>query len=94
MRRNISIRGWLDGGYTGNFNDAPSNFNGPVTFNDREEAQFNQAYVILERPIDTDALSISSMTCALRFPSRACLALTDDVGLYRRVRETIPRRSI
>ncbi len=48
----VGIRGWLNGGYTSNFEDPLSRFNGPVTFNDRDEAQFNQAYAILERKIE------------------------------------------
>jgi hypothetical protein len=53
QRHRINVRGWLAGGYTANFEDPASNFNGPVTFNDRHEAQFNQGYLIVERPIDT-----------------------------------------
>jgi hypothetical protein len=53
-RRRISIRGWLSGGYTANFESPPSRWNGPVTYNDRDDAQFNQAYVVLERPLDTE----------------------------------------
>jgi hypothetical protein len=50
----LSVRGWVSGGYTANFEDPASRFNGPVTFNDRDEAQLNQTYLILERTLDTD----------------------------------------
>jgi hypothetical protein len=53
-RSRISVRGWLSGGYTANFDDPASNFNGPVTFNDRDEPQFNQGYLVLERAVDTE----------------------------------------
>jgi hypothetical protein len=50
----LNVRGWLSGGITANFNEPGSRFNGPVTFNDRDEAQFNQGYLILEKPLDTE----------------------------------------
>jgi hypothetical protein len=50
----ISVRGWLAAGYTANFEDPASNFNGPVTFNDRDELQFNQGYLVVERPVNTE----------------------------------------
>ena len=53
-KHRISLRGWLSGGYTYNFDDPASRFNGPVTFNDRDEPMFNQGYLILERAVDTD----------------------------------------
>ncbi len=50
----MSIRGWLSGGFMWNSDDPASNFNGPVTFADRDDGQFNQFYLIMaERPIDT-----------------------------------------
>ncbi|MEX2140923.1 MAG: porin [Pirellulales bacterium] len=54
QRNRLDIRGWISGGYTANFQDPASNFNGPVTFNDRDEVQLNQSYLILERAIDTE----------------------------------------
>ena len=54
QRNRLDIRGWVSGGYTANFQDPASNFNGPVTFNDRDEAQLNQTYLIMERATDTD----------------------------------------
>ncbi len=51
-RSRFDIRGWVSGGYTANFEDPASHFNGPVTFNDRDEAQLNQTYLIMERAID------------------------------------------
>jgi hypothetical protein len=53
-RSRVSVRGWLSGGYTANFDDPASRFNGPVTFNDRDETQFNQGYLVLERAVDTE----------------------------------------
>jgi hypothetical protein len=50
----FDIRGWVSGGDTANFQDPASNFNGPVTFNDRDDGQLNQTYLILERTIDTE----------------------------------------
>jgi hypothetical protein len=53
-KHRISLRGWLSGGYTANFDDPTSRFNGPVTFNDRDELMLNQGYLILERAVDTE----------------------------------------
>ncbi|MEX2139132.1 MAG: porin [Pirellulales bacterium] len=49
---NISIRGWMSGGIMANPDDPASRFNGPVVFADRNEPQFNQGYLILEKTID------------------------------------------
>ncbi len=48
----ISVRGWVNGGYMWNADDPASRFNGPTTFADRDEPQFNQGYLILEKAID------------------------------------------
>src|SRR5262245_54385338 len=48
------FRGWLNGGITWNGDNPPSRFNGPVTFNDREDGQFNQWYFIMERTLNTE----------------------------------------
>ena len=49
----LSVRGWLSQGVTLNGESQDSNFNGPVSFNDRaNEYQLNQLYFILERSID------------------------------------------
>ncbi len=47
----IQVRGWLDGGYTWNSESPSSNFNGPYNEKDRDIAQLNQAYLILERKL-------------------------------------------
>ena len=47
----IQVRGWLDGGYTFNTDSPTSNFNGPYNAIDRDTAQLNQAYLILERSL-------------------------------------------
>ncbi|MGQ9576169.1 MAG: outer membrane beta-barrel protein [Thermoguttaceae bacterium] len=49
----ITIRGWLDQGFTWNPDRPGHRFNGPVTFNDRaNEYQLNQLYLIGERVAD------------------------------------------
>lgn len=52
-QRRFRIHGWVNGGFTANFDNPISNFNGPVTFNDRDEGQLNQLYLIGERPLDS-----------------------------------------
>ena len=51
---NITVSGWVNGGYTYN-NDTPaSGYNGVTTFNDRDrEGQLNQAYITLEKALET-----------------------------------------
>jgi hypothetical protein len=49
---NISIRGWVNGGIMGNADDPASRFNGPTTFTDRDDGQFNQGYLIMEKAIN------------------------------------------
>jgi hypothetical protein len=49
----IRVGGWLDQGFTGNFQKPSNNSNLPVTFNDRSnEYQMNQLYLFVERPVD------------------------------------------
>jgi len=49
----VRMGGWLDQGFTGNFQKPSNNFNLPVTFNDRSnEYQMNQLYLFMERPVD------------------------------------------
>ncbi|QDU10246.1 hypothetical protein V202x_36450 [Gimesia aquarii] len=49
----IRVGGWLDQGFTGNFQKPSNNFNLPVTFNDRSnEYQMNQLYLFMEREVD------------------------------------------
>ena len=48
----ISVRGWVNGGIMANFDDPASRFNGTTTFADRDDGQFNQGYLILEKAID------------------------------------------
>ncbi len=47
--RGISIYGWADGGIMGNTQSPRSPYNGPVTFPDRDDGQFNQLYGVIER---------------------------------------------
>jgi hypothetical protein len=50
---NVSVRGWLNGGYFTNSRNTNSRYNGPVTFADRRDGQINQVYGIIEKAIDT-----------------------------------------
>jgi Putative beta-barrel porin-2, OmpL-like. bbp2 len=52
-QNNASMRGWLNAGWMGNASDPASNFNGPVTFADRDDGQFNQFYFLAEKVVDT-----------------------------------------
>lgn len=47
------LTGFVNAGGTANARRAPSGFNGPLTFNDQHEPQFNQLYVQLENVVDT-----------------------------------------
>ncbi|WP_425617816.1 porin [Anatilimnocola sp. NA78] len=49
-----NITGFAHGGYTYNTASPASNFNGPVTFNDRNDGQFNALYLIGEKTIDRE----------------------------------------
>jgi hypothetical protein len=50
----FTFDGWLNGGFTYNAWDPVSNYNGVLSFNDRDdEAQMNQMYMILQRQTDT-----------------------------------------
>jgi len=50
----LSVTGWLDAGATTVDGDPPSNFNGPMTFNDRDWGQLNQMYLVTERALEND----------------------------------------
>jgi hypothetical protein len=57
--KRIEIRGWLEQGYTVNFQDPANRFNGPVGYNDRSnEYQMNQLYLIGERVTKTDECNL------------------------------------
>jgi hypothetical protein len=45
--------GWIDGGTIYNPANPPSKFNGPFNVTDRDEPALNQAYLFLEKPLDT-----------------------------------------
>ncbi len=50
----IDVYGWVNAGFTVNDDDPPSNFNGVLLFNDRQnELQMNQFYLVAERPVET-----------------------------------------
>lgn len=51
--RGVVLGGWLAGSANVNGESPNSNFNGPVTFNDREEGQLNQLYTFIEKSADT-----------------------------------------
>lgn len=48
------LHGFINAGATANAASPASHFNGPVTFNDREEARLSQLYGILERKMNFD----------------------------------------
>lgn len=48
-----NVYGWLNAGIMANMHNPIDHYNGPVTFADRDWGQFNQAYAILEKTIDT-----------------------------------------
>jgi hypothetical protein len=51
---NLKIGGWLNGGVTYNANDPSNNFNGPVTFGDRQhELQINQLNLFVQKSVAT-----------------------------------------
>lgn len=47
----ISVRGWVDGGYTFNGSSPTSHFNGPYNAVDRDRPQLNQLYLIVEKTL-------------------------------------------
>ncbi|MDA1050530.1 MAG: porin [Planctomycetota bacterium] len=48
-----TVEGWISGGATANADNPASNYNGPVTFNDRaDEAMLNQLYLSMGRDAD------------------------------------------
>jgi hypothetical protein len=49
----FNLTGWINGGGTANADSPASRFNGPMTFNDRDEVQLNKLYAVLERTTDT-----------------------------------------
>ncbi|MGA2061704.1 MAG: outer membrane beta-barrel protein [Thermoguttaceae bacterium] len=50
----INVTGWLDMGLTGNPENPPSRYNGTLAPNDRNEFQFNQLYMVMEKALKTD----------------------------------------
>ncbi len=52
---NITIAGWINGGYTWNPDNPANGYNGPVTFTDRaNEGQLNQTYGYMQKSLDTE----------------------------------------
>jgi hypothetical protein len=48
----LDVRGWISAGSTFNPGSGDGGYNGPITFNDKEnELMMNQAYLIMERPV-------------------------------------------
>ncbi|QDU29375.1 hypothetical protein ETAA8_44840 [Anatilimnocola aggregata] len=66
-----NITGFVNAGYTYNFHNPPSTFNGPVTFNDRDSGQFNQLYLVAEKAIDRE-------TCCWNWGGRVDLLYGSD----------------
>jgi len=52
-RSEINVYGWLDAGGTANPANPGSRYNGTLAPNDRNEFQFNQAYLVFEKTLDT-----------------------------------------
>jgi hypothetical protein len=51
----IDVNGWISNGFTYNSDQPPSNYNGPLSFNDRDdEWQLNQAYFVMQRELNTE----------------------------------------
>ena len=50
----INIYGWLEAGITGNADNPASRYNGTLAPNDRNEFQFNQNYLVIEKTLNTD----------------------------------------
>lgn len=50
----INVYGWVDMGGTGNFDNPASHFNGILVPNDRNDFQFNQNYLVLEKEVNTE----------------------------------------
>jgi Putative beta-barrel porin-2, OmpL-like. bbp2 len=50
----LNITGWLEGGGTINPDYPASRYNGTLAPNDRNEFQFNQLYMVMEKPLNTD----------------------------------------
>ncbi len=52
---NLKFGGWIETSVSGNTNSSPDNFNGPVTFTDRDgELQMNQFYLFFEKAVDVN----------------------------------------
>lgn len=47
----VSVRGWVDGGYTFNGSSPSTHFNGPYNAVDRDQPQLNQLYLIVEKTL-------------------------------------------
>ena len=50
----INVYGWLDAGGTVNPDNPASGYNGTLAPNDRNEFQFNQLYMVMEKALKTD----------------------------------------
>jgi hypothetical protein len=53
-KSNVNIYGWIDMGITGNADRPNSHYNGPLAPNDRDDFQFNQNYLVVEKALDTE----------------------------------------
>jgi hypothetical protein len=49
----VNVYGWLDMGITGNPDNPASRYNGTLAPNDRNEFQFNQTYLVIEKTLNT-----------------------------------------
>lgn len=49
----LQVYGWFDAGFVRNASSPTSGFNGPFNSIDRDEILFNQAYLVIEKKLDT-----------------------------------------
>ncbi len=68
----INITGWLDMGVTGNPDNPASRYNGTLAPNDRNEFQFNQLYMVMEKAAKNRRIAVGTSAAA----SICCTART------------------
>lgn len=74
----ISIRGWVDGGYTFNGSSPTSGFNGPYNAVDKDRPKLNQLYVIVEKALQgTSGFDVGARFDALMGSDYSLLRPTD-----------------
>ena len=62
----VSVRGWVDGGYTFNGSSPTSHFNGPYNAVDRDRPQLNQLYLVVEKALhNTSGIDVGGRVDAM-----------------------------